>query len=143
MLHQGTVCSATAPFIKIVAGLVTDPRTAAPVADILPWDPEPRPLRVALLDYLALFAQACRFNVPGKDLIRDAYPAGRDEADLQRIYRAARDCDWRLDPDPARKPLSPPWWKLWRTRSTARRCGPGPCSPAGRSSPMSSRRYSL
>jgi hypothetical protein len=108
MLHQGTVYSATAPFIKIVAGLVADPRTAAPVADILPWDPGPRPLRAALLDYLALFAQACRFSVPDEDLLHDAYPAGRDEADLQRIYRAARDCDWRLDPDPAtRKPLPP------------------------------------
>lgn len=63
---------------------------------------------MALLDHLALFAQACRFSVPDEDLVHDAYPAGRDEADLQRIYRAARDCDWRLDPDPARrKPLPP------------------------------------
>lgn len=108
MLHQGTICSATAPFIKIVAGLVTDPRSAVPVADVLPWDPEPRPLRLALLDYLALVAQACRFSVADIDLIHDAYPAGRDETDLQRIYRAARDCAWRLDPDPAtRKPLPP------------------------------------
>ncbi len=51
------------------------------MADILPWDPQPRTLRVALLDYLALFAQARRFHVPDKDLTRDAYPAGRDEAD--------------------------------------------------------------
>ena len=70
MLHQGSVYSATAPFVKIVAGLVTDPRTAAAVAGILPWDPEPRPLRVALLDYLALLAQGCRLSVPDEDLLR-------------------------------------------------------------------------
>jgi hypothetical protein len=82
MLHQGSVYSATAPFIKIVAMLLDDRRTVAPVADILPWDPGPRPLRVALLDYLAMFAQACQLEIPDEDLIRDAYPAGRDEADL-------------------------------------------------------------
>jgi hypothetical protein len=38
MLHQGTVCSATGPFIAIVAGLLGDPRTAVSVADVLPWD---------------------------------------------------------------------------------------------------------
>jgi len=108
MLHQGSVYSATAPFMRIVAGLVADPRTAVPVADILPWDPELRPLRVALLDYLAMFAQACRLKVPDEDLVRDAYPAGRDEADLQRIYRARRACDWRLDPDPATRTPPPP-----------------------------------
>jgi hypothetical protein len=108
MLHQGSVYSATAPFIKIVAMLLAYPRTAVPVADILPWDPGPRPLRVALLDYLAIFAQACQLEIPGEDLIRDAYPAGRDEADLQRIYRSCRDCDWRLDPDPATRTPPPP-----------------------------------
>ena len=108
VLHQGSVYSATAPVIKIVAMLLADPRTAVPVADILPWDPRPRPLRVALLDYLAIFAQACQLEIPGEDLIRDAYPAGRDEADLQRIYRARRDCDWRPDPDPATRTPPPP-----------------------------------
>jgi hypothetical protein len=106
MLHQGGVFSATGPFIKIVAMLLADPRTAVSVADIFPWDPGPRPLRVAVLDYLAMFAQACQLEIPGEDLIRDAYPAGRDEADLQRIYRARR--DWRLDPDPATRTPPPP-----------------------------------
>jgi hypothetical protein len=96
MLHQGSVYSGTAPFIRIVAMLAGDSRTALPVADILPWDPESRPLRVALLDYLATFAQACHLEIPDENLIRDAYPAACDEADLQRIYRARRDCDWRL-----------------------------------------------
>jgi hypothetical protein len=108
MLHQGSVYSATAPFIRVVAGLVTDPGTAGLVAGILPWDPAPRPLRVALLDYLAAFAEACQFQTPDEDIARDAYPAGRDEADLQRIHRAARACDWRLDPDPATRTPPPP-----------------------------------
>lgn len=108
MLHQGSVGSATAPFIRIVAGLVADPRTAVPVADILPWDPEPRPLRVALLDYLAIFAQACQLETPEEELVRVAYPPDRDEADLQRIYHAWRACDWRLDPDPATRTPPPP-----------------------------------
>jgi len=108
MLHQGSVYSGTAPFIKVVAMLLGDPRTVAPVADILPWDPGPRPLRVALLDYLAMFAQACQLEIPDEDLIRDAHPAGRDEADLQRIYHARRDCDWRPDPNPATRTPPPP-----------------------------------
>lgn len=108
MLHQGSVYSATAPFIRIVAMLLGDPRTTVPVADILPWDPGARPLRVALLDYLAMFAQACRLEIPDEDLIRDAHPASRDEADLQRIHRARRDCDWRLDPNPATRTPPPP-----------------------------------
>jgi hypothetical protein len=69
-------------------------------------DPGPRPLRVALLDYLAMFAQACQLEIPDEDLICDACPAGRDEADLQRIYRASR--DWRPDPDPAARTQPPP-----------------------------------
>jgi hypothetical protein len=59
---------------------------------------------VALLDYLAVFAEACQLKIPGEDLIRDTYPAGRDEADLQRIYRAQR--DWRPDRE-ARTPPRP------------------------------------
>ena len=108
MLHQGSVFSATAPFIRIVAGLLADPRTAVFVADILPWDPEPRPLRVALLDYLAMFAEFCRLGTAEEDLARVAYPPGRDEADLQRIYHACRECGWSLDPDPATRTPPPP-----------------------------------
>ncbi|HET9971726.1 MAG TPA: hypothetical protein VFQ68_26060 [Streptosporangiaceae bacterium] len=104
MLHQGSVFSATAPFIKIAAMLLAGPGTAVPVADIFPWDPGLRPLRVALLDCLAVFAEACQLKIPGEDLIRDAYPAGPDEADLQRIYRARR--DWR--PDRAARTPPPP-----------------------------------
>ena len=46
--------------------------------------------------------------IPDEDLISDAYPAGRDEADLQRIYRASRNCDWRPDPNPATRTEPPP-----------------------------------
>ena len=63
---------------------------------------------VALLDYLAIFAQACRLKIADEDLVRDAHPAGRDEAYLQRIYLARRACDWRLDPDPATRTPPPP-----------------------------------
>jgi hypothetical protein len=45
-----------------------------------------------------MFAQAGQLEIPDEDLICDACPAGRDEAGLQRIYRASR--DWRPDPDP-------------------------------------------
>jgi len=55
-----------------------------------------------------LAAQACQLEIPDEDLICDAYPAGRDEADLQRIYRARRDCDWRPDPNPATRTQPPP-----------------------------------
>ncbi|MFB9830643.1 HEAT repeat domain-containing protein [Actinoallomurus acaciae] len=108
MLHQGSVCSATGPFVRIVAGLLADPRTDVSVADVLPWDPEPRSLRTALLTYLVLFAEACRLEIPDEELIRDAYPADRDEADLRRIRDAARACDWRLDPNPATRTPPPP-----------------------------------
>ncbi len=63
---------------------------------------------MTLLDYLAMFAQACQLEIPDEALIRDAYPAGRDEADLQRIYRASRYCDWHLDPNPATRTPPPP-----------------------------------
>ncbi|MGW2939570.1 hypothetical protein ACWDA7_49655 [Streptomyces sp. NPDC001156] len=107
MLHQGSVFSATGPFIRLVAAVLADPATAVVVDDILPWDPGPRPLRAALLDYLTEFAQACRLETSDEALFRDAYPVGRDEGDLQRIRDAARACDWRLDPDPATRTPPP------------------------------------
>ncbi|MBT2229394.1 hypothetical protein [Nonomuraea sp. NEAU-A123] len=100
MLHQGSVYSATGPFVRFVAAVLADPATDAVVEDVLPWDAEPRPLRAALLEYLALFAEACRLEVSDEELLSDAYPVGRDEADLQRIREAARACEWTLDPDP-------------------------------------------
>ncbi|SDI96326.1 hypothetical protein SAMN05421869_10839 [Nonomuraea jiangxiensis] len=108
MLHQGSVYSASGPFIRIVAGLLADHRTAGIVDNVLPWDAGPRPLRTALLDHIAVFAEACRFDVPDDVLRAEACPAGRGEADLQRISAAARAADWRLDPDPATRKPPPP-----------------------------------
>ena len=47
-------------------------------------------------------------KTPDEDLVRDAYPVGRYEADLQRIYRARRACGWRPDPDLAAHTPPPP-----------------------------------
>ncbi|NRQ36837.1 hypothetical protein HII36_34110 [Nonomuraea sp. NN258] len=107
MLHQGSVYSATGPFVRFVARALADPATDTIVDDVLPWDAEPRPLRAALLEYLALFAEACGLEVGDDELLRDAHPAGRDEADLRRIRAAARACEWRLDPDPATRTPPP------------------------------------
>ena len=105
ILHQGTPCSATAPAARMVARLLSDPRTAELVEDVFPWAPEPRPLRLALLDFLAGVAEACRFDTPHQELLAIAYPPDRDEAELQRI-----DCDRRaamaeLGPDAATRLL--------------------------------------
>src|SRR6266536_1870914 len=105
ILHQGTPCSATAPAARVVARLLSDPRTAELVEDVFPWDPEPRPLRLALLDFLAGVAEACCFGPPHPELLAVAYPADPDEAELQRI-----DCDRRaamaeLGPDAATRLL--------------------------------------
>lgn len=106
MLHQGSVYSATGPFVRCVAAALADPATDVTVEDILPWDAEPRPLRAALLECLAMFAEACQLEIGDEELLRDAHPAGRDETDLQRIRHAARARDWTLDPDPTtRTPL--------------------------------------
>jgi hypothetical protein len=107
MLHQGSVCSATGPFIRFVAAALADPATDVVVEDVLPWDAEPRPLRAALLEYLAIFVEACDLMRSDEELLREAHPAGRDEADLQRIRDAARACDWTLDPDPATRTPPP------------------------------------
>ncbi|WP_330256617.1 hypothetical protein OG874_19865 [Nocardia sp. NBC_00565] len=101
LLHQGSVYSATAPFVAIVAELLPRPHTAMTVEDILPWDPEPRPLRVALLDYLEVFAQGCCSGISDEELYAEAYPAGRTEEDLQRVKANRRAGLLQLGPDPA------------------------------------------
>jgi len=108
MLHQGSVYSATGPFVSLVAAVLNDPATDVAVEDVLPWDAGPRPLRATLLEYLAVFAQACQLEVSDEELLIIAHPAGRDEADLQRIRDAARACEWSLDPDPATRTPPPP-----------------------------------
>ncbi|MFX0580720.1 HEAT repeat domain-containing protein [Nocardia nepalensis] len=101
LLHQGSVYSATAPFVAIVAQLLSRPHTAMTIEDILPWDPEPRALRVALLDYLEVFAQGCCTGLSDAQLYAEAYPPGRTEEDLQRVKANRRAGLLELGPDPA------------------------------------------
>jgi hypothetical protein len=105
ILHQGTPCSATAPAARVVARLLSDPRTAELVEDVFPWAPEPRPLRLALLDFLAGVAEACCFDTPNQELLAIAYPPDRDEAELQRIDRDRRAAMAELGPDAATRLL--------------------------------------
>ncbi|MFE3450507.1 hypothetical protein ACFXJ8_16390 [Nonomuraea sp. NPDC059194] len=85
ILHQGSADSATAPVALVVARLLGHPRLAEAVENIFPWDDEPRPLRSALLDFLAGVAEACDFGTAEEELLAAAYPEGRAEADLQRL----------------------------------------------------------
>ncbi|WP_433760748.1 HEAT repeat domain-containing protein [Nocardia sp. CA-135398] len=101
LLHQGSVYSATAPFVAIVAELLARPHTEMKLEDILPWDPGPRPLRVALLDYLEVFAQGCCSGISDEQLYAEAYPPERTEADLQRVKANRRAGLLELGPDPA------------------------------------------
>ncbi|MGW4768368.1 hypothetical protein ACWEO2_10045 [Nocardia sp. NPDC004278] len=102
LLHQGSVYSATAPFVAIVAQLLPRPHTAMTIEDILPWDPEPRSLRVALLDYLEIFAHSCCSGISDAQLYAEAYPPGRSEEDLQRVKANRRAGLLELGPDPAK-----------------------------------------
>lgn len=75
VLHQGSVSTATGPVARAVAAMLGDRRALEIVEDVLPWDPEPRALRVALAAFLALFAEACRFERTDADLQRESYAA--------------------------------------------------------------------
>ncbi len=101
LLHEGSVYSATAPFVAIVAELLARPHTEMKVEDILPWDPGPRSLRVALLDNLEVFAQGCCSGISAAQLYAEAYPPGRTEEDLQRVKANRRAGLLELGPDPA------------------------------------------
>ncbi|MDR3083484.1 MAG: hypothetical protein LBV60_21650 [Streptomyces sp.] len=84
VLHQGSVYSATGPVARVVATMLRDPRTMEPVENVLPWDTEPRPLRLDLVDFLARVAESCAFDSTDKSaLLAKAHPAGRDEAELE------------------------------------------------------------
>jgi hypothetical protein len=71
ILHQGTVYPATGPVARVVAAMLDDPRTTAPVENVLPWDASPRPLRLDLLTVLARVAESCMFDT-GESLLADA-----------------------------------------------------------------------
>ncbi|HEY2672570.1 MAG TPA: hypothetical protein VGJ07_19630 [Rugosimonospora sp.] len=53
VLHQGSIYSATAPAARFVASILNDPRTGIECGTALPWDQRVRPLRAALLEWLA------------------------------------------------------------------------------------------
>lgn len=62
VLHQGTIYSSTAPVAVFVAGILADPRTAVSCEGALPWDPRVRPVRAALLEWLAVVADSAAFE---------------------------------------------------------------------------------
>ncbi len=74
MLHQGSVYPAALPFIKILVGLLDDPRSDIVIAEVGPWDRKPQPLRAALIYYLVPFIEACQLDIPDAALLHDAYP---------------------------------------------------------------------
>jgi hypothetical protein len=61
VLHQDSLCSATAPAALFVAAALNDPRTLAH-EDYSTWDDRPRPLRAALLDWLGRIADAAAYG---------------------------------------------------------------------------------
>jgi hypothetical protein len=58
LLHQGSLYSATPPAALYIATILTDPRTMAPHESVYPWDDRRRPLRAALVEWLALVAES-------------------------------------------------------------------------------------
>lgn len=85
ILHQDTIWSATAPVARVVAAMLGDPRTTAPVENVLPWDAGPRPLRLDLVGFLARVAQSCLF-----DADEVALPAQEDPvAGSESAFRSA------------------------------------------------------
>ncbi|MER7208161.1 hypothetical protein ABT340_13925 [Streptosporangium sp. NPDC000239] len=71
VIHQGTPWSATPPAALVVAGLLSDPRTARRrVASA--------PLRAVLLDFLGEVGEAAQPEVPQEEIRAAADPRGRE-----------------------------------------------------------------
>ncbi|MFF4413721.1 hypothetical protein ACFYY8_14405 [Streptosporangium sp. NPDC001559] len=71
VIHQGTPWSATPPAALVVAGLLSDPRTARRrVAAV--------PLRAVLLDFLGEVGEAAQPEVPQEEIRAAADPRGRE-----------------------------------------------------------------
>jgi hypothetical protein len=64
VLHQGSLCSATAPAVLFVAAILDHPRTLARHKSCFPWDDRVRPLRAALLEWLGQVADAAAYGEP-------------------------------------------------------------------------------
>lgn len=72
----------------------------------MPCGPEPQPLRIALLGFLADVAKACEFELDDAALLAEAHPAGRDEAELQRMKVMMRTALRELGPDASTRVLA-------------------------------------
>ncbi|MER7132810.1 hypothetical protein [Streptosporangium saharense] len=72
VIHQGTPWSATPPAALVVAGLLSDPRTARHTVSS-------RPLRAVLLDFRGEVAEATQPEVPEEEFRAAADPRGREE----------------------------------------------------------------
>jgi hypothetical protein len=73
LLHQGSLCSATAPAAVFVARCLTDARTDIVCASSLPWDNRTRPLRAALLEWLGNVGESASYH--------DEHPDDTNEAE--------------------------------------------------------------
>jgi hypothetical protein len=90
VIHQGTPWSATAPVALEVVRLLDDPvldRGARGRRSGTDGGTGIRPTRVALLDFLALVAEAADYDIPERDLLAVAYPAQRSD-DVDRAIDA-------------------------------------------------------
>ncbi|MFJ6675031.1 hypothetical protein ACIQMJ_28345 [Actinosynnema sp. NPDC091369] len=67
ILHQETICSATAPVALFVAGVLDDPRVRIRCESALPWDERERPLRASLLEWLGNVAASAAYEDDDED----------------------------------------------------------------------------
>ncbi len=87
VIHQGTPWSATAPVALEVVRLLDDPNLDRATRHRRGADPDARPTRAALLDFLGLVGEAADYDVPELDLLAAAYPPDRSD-DVDRAVEA-------------------------------------------------------
>ncbi|CQD04584.1 hypothetical protein BN1232_00716 [Mycobacterium lentiflavum] len=80
VLHQDTIYSATAPAALFVAAILGDSRTLFVCDTTLPWDDRERPVRAALLEWLARVAAAAAWRELDPDVDLEDEGAGAIEA---------------------------------------------------------------
>ncbi|MFX0573707.1 hypothetical protein [Nocardia nepalensis] len=83
LLHQGSLYSATAPFVAIMAELLPH-QHACQVEDTRAGVREPPTVLQTLLAYLAIFAEVCNFAITDEEVHDLAHP---DEATAEQIRR--------------------------------------------------------
>ncbi|MEY9212500.1 hypothetical protein NI17_005340 [Thermobifida halotolerans] len=99
VIHQGAPWPATAPAARVVAGVLAEEslsRLAGGPATVAPGTR--RPLRAALLDFLAAVAEAGRPDIPDDELAAAAFPPGLEQARLDAALEAVLTRDagvWR------------------------------------------------